>query len=658
MPGFANLPLAALAAAIAVPALLLLYFLKLRRKEMPVSSTLLWRKTIEDLQVNAPFQRLRKNLLLLLQLLLLLLLCLALARPLHNAGTGLGKKTVLLIDHSASMNAHEASGITRLDQAKRRAAELVREMGSDSQAMVIAFADDAQVMQAFTSDRAALRTAIDGIQPTDRRTKLEMAYKLADAQGADSEVWLFSDGRAADADHAKPRGVLHDEKIGAIQTDNVGIIAMDARRNYDDPTQVQVFVHLANFGGEPVSADAQLSVAPIDGGPLRWQVVRVASTYLLPEAWTAEQRQAAMKGQNIKVRDSVEFDLPLTDGAAVRVQQMHADALAADDTATVIVPPPRQLRALLVTDGNYFLEKAIKSLELRDPAMVTPNQYEASWSDTKNNPGQYDVIVFDAYVPKRLPAAGNFIWFASLPPGIGVTANKSGNEFARVQDQRFLDWQTDHPILRGLSLQSVTLRDTLNLHLSANAQVLAQGVKGPLIVLDRENRQTHLIIGFDLWQSDWPEHVSFPIFMRNAMQYMALGTQTNVEASFEPGDTPRISRSILGKLGDVKELSLHTPDGQKTIKVPATGDIVLPPLEKVGIYSTQPAVPGLEQMAVNLVDENESNLNPISLSGGTSASVATTNERGQSDLWRWLIACGALPLLLIEWWVYSRRMHM
>ena len=96
----------------------------------------------------------------------------------------MGKKAILLIDHSASMNARENGGVSRLDLAKKRAApELVRGMGSDSEAMVIAFADDAQVVQGFTSYRNVLRTAIVGIVATDRRTKLEMAYKLADAQG-------------------------------------------------------------------------------------------------------------------------------------------------------------------------------------------------------------------------------------------------------------------------------------------------------------------------------------------------------------------------------------------------------------------------------------------------------------------------------------------
>src|ERR1041384_7716547 len=107
LPSFLNSAPAALAAAIAIPSLLLLYFLKLRRREVDVSSTLLWKRAIQDLQVNAPFQRLRKNLLLLLQMLLLILLVLALSRPVMNYTPGAGKLAVILIDRSASMSAND-----------------------------------------------------------------------------------------------------------------------------------------------------------------------------------------------------------------------------------------------------------------------------------------------------------------------------------------------------------------------------------------------------------------------------------------------------------------------------------------------------------------------------------------------------------------------
>src|SRR5688572_3441054 len=154
-PTFLNPWMAAAAAAVAIPSLLILYFLKLRRRELAVSSTLLWRKAIQDLQVNAPFQKLRRNLLLFLQLLLLALLCLALARPVANYQPGAGKMTVILIDRSASMATTdpELNGKTRLDEAKRRAKDLVETIDRNASAMVIAFDQSAETVQPRSEER-------------------------------------------------------------------------------------------------------------------------------------------------------------------------------------------------------------------------------------------------------------------------------------------------------------------------------------------------------------------------------------------------------------------------------------------------------------------------------------------------------------------------
>jgi hypothetical protein len=67
--------------AMVPPAIVALYFLKLRREPLAVPSTYLWSRAIEDLHVNSLWQRLRQSLLLFLQLLLIGLLAFTLLRP-------------------------------------------------------------------------------------------------------------------------------------------------------------------------------------------------------------------------------------------------------------------------------------------------------------------------------------------------------------------------------------------------------------------------------------------------------------------------------------------------------------------------------------------------------------------------------------------------
>src|SRR5439155_13630334 len=129
---------------------------------------------------------------------------------------------------------------------------------------------------------------------------------------------------------------------------------------------------LANFGPQMVSADVQLSV---DG-----QIRTVAGTSLAPERWTDAERDKA------KPKDSVEFNIEMTTAGVVKVEQMHkeGDALAADDAAAVVVPPPEDLSVLLVSEGNFFLELAMKSLGLQKHDQLLPAAYETKKPDTYN----------------------------------------------------------------------------------------------------------------------------------------------------------------------------------------------------------------------------------------------------------------------------------
>src|SRR5690606_2971828 len=120
----------------------------------------------------------------LLQLLALVLLGLSVAQPQVQAGQNPGRRTVMLIDNSASMSAEDvtgagAAGGTRLDEAKRLARERIEAMyggglfaGAPGETMIVAFSDRAEVVSRFTNVRQQLLDAVDRIQPTHGESKL------------------------------------------------------------------------------------------------------------------------------------------------------------------------------------------------------------------------------------------------------------------------------------------------------------------------------------------------------------------------------------------------------------------------------------------------------------------------------------------------------
>ena len=263
---------------------------------------------------------------------------------------------------------------------------------------------------------------IDGIQQTDRKSKLAAAYQLADAQAAfttsDSaaggqafrqapDVYLYSDGRVLDGDKVSVQGNLHYQQVGTETAGNIAVVAMSRQRDYQQPTNVQVFARLANFGPDPVSeVQVQLSV---DG-----KVRSSGRVNLLPERYTDDERRQALAG-GFQERNGVEFPmLELTDSATITVEQMNRDGdhLSADDSASVIVPPPKILSVLLVTDGNWFLEQGLRSQRLQVFDKMFPQEYhDLSNASTggKKLPKPYDVIVFDRdddLTAEEVPTAG------------------------------------------------------------------------------------------------------------------------------------------------------------------------------------------------------------------------------------------------------------
>ena len=515
--------------------------------------------------------------------------------------------------------------------------------------MVISFAHRARVVQPFTTDRALLRRAVESIRPTDQSGRLKPALELVKpithgggvgGQSGSVVVYVLSDGQTHDSKPAALAGVeLRYIKIGQ-DSDNLAIVSLAARRDLKDPFRVRIFSRLANYGQTKIDTNLTLK---IDGRTRRVSPVAVSGR-VDDEAGT----------------QSVQFDLNLPASALLELAFDHTDRLAADNTAWLALAPPRRLRVLLVSQGNAFLEQAIKAASVRKLVLMTPKRYEdQDPGRLKRGSGSgddgFDVIVFDGYAPQQVPTVSS-LYFSVAPPVEGLKLLAARKESSNTQV--ILDWRREHPLLRHVALDDLLVVEPGRLALPDGARMLATGPSGPAMAVVTTGGIRHVVVGFDLIKSNWPMQIGFPVFTSNAVHWLGAGDRWGGGANFQPGQAAavRVDQSLdaLRYEGPVP-VWINAPR-----KGSWGGQVVLPVFEKVGVYTAlSGVVEPWDRLAVSLLDAHESDLAPASrLDVGTSPINADHSSAViRREVWPWFLAV-ALACLMIEWIVYTRRMSL
>lgn len=596
-----------------------MYILKLRRKDVLVSSTFLWRQVIRDVQANAPFQKLRKNLLMFLQLLAVAFIVLALARPFwRSAGLG-GRSVAIVVDTSASMLATDV-GKSRLDEAKRQAHAIVDNIKPEDVMMVLSAGSRPLSMTGFTADRADLSRAIESLTahetPTNMRDAVNLAAALVSARPA-AQIDILSDGGFApitNVNLSKTRVAFH--PIGKA-SHNVGITAVDYRRSLTGEKTIEVFVTVHNFDDKPWTFNVEL----------------------LHDQATVDAHEVTLRPGE---EDPEIFDLPEPSASLTLNVRLDAkDDLAVDNRAAMIVSPRRVVKALLVTDDNVFLENALRVNSDVELSTVKPAHF--------TSPAGYDVVAFDGGAPRTLPE-GNYLFVqcssSQSPAATGATS----------ANQSIVDANRSHPVLRYVDFGANRWTSIVEGKPAGWAQEIATGESGAAMVAGEKGNMRALWTGFrlDLAHGPFPLTVSYPIFISNALRWLAHADHTD-SSQVRTGDAvPLDAPPTAGQVTVIR------PDGTKTdVAVGTRGGGVFDGTDQVGVYTASASNGFHRSFAANLVDFAESDIRPQPRPELASGGPAEVGHRVSvsREMWPWL-AVLLLALLALEWWAFHRRVFV
>ncbi len=670
--------------ALVPPAIIALYFLKLRRQPLAVPSTYLWSRAIEDLHVNSLWQRLRQSLLLFLQLLLIGLIAFTLLRP-GWSGTRLeGKRFVFLIDTSASMAATDLAP-SRLDQAKRQTIDFVEQMEAGAVAMVISFSDVAKVEQAFTDNRRLLRTRIELIEQTYRPSDLSEALRAASglanpgqsgdpnnpvdlktAEAQPAALFILSDGGFASVPTFKLGNLTPEyvKQAGESQK-NVAIVAFSTEMNPEKPGRVQAFARLENHADDEATVEASLYL-----GATLLDAKSVALA--------ARDKKTLLPGAA-----GVNFEMQEVESGILKLQIDSKDQLVADNTAFAVVNVPRPAKVLAVTPGTESLLFALKTdeaLKIADVTFAEPKLLESKAHQDQAAEGVFDLIIYDQCVPQVMPAC-NTLFIGTIPKYDVPAPTPEGSPEGNAKPQTMPAWTagekqglpivTDvnqiHPLTQLVQMGNVKIGYGRPLKGPHGTTELIHSDIGTLYAIGSRAGYEDAVLGFDIItyeadgktfsNTDWPIRRSFPVFVMNAVKYLGGVRSSLVAPNIMPG-----SPAVLRTATPVKNIIVSTPRGDR-FDVPREqhSTFVFSRTDELGVYEVREGSGNkvTQQFAVNLFDTRESDLTPAEQIdiGHEEVKAQPGKQAARQEIWKWLVL-SAIGVLIFEWYIYNRRVYL
>ena len=634
--------------------------LRLLRPTVRVPSTLLWLQKRQDVEANAPFQRLHWSVLLFIQLLIAACLVLALGQPVTSGSLQVAGRTVLLVDQTASMNMVGSDGLTRLDRAKRKANQLVRDiLGQSStgnnQVMVVGVASQPQILSGFQSNLAVVERAIENLEPTDESANIREAMELAAniTQGSSDQddapgVVFVSDGVGArpgldgiDTDilaSAKVHWIAIDDGLEA----NVGIVSFSARRDHRDPSEIRLLAQVTNSSDQAIENTVIFEVV---SGQLAGEML--IEPLSLPGATSKGPGKAVVAGRMQMASAGV-----LTASLGTEI------GLSADNQASVVIEALKLPRVVVVTPNEQkpdaFLTAMLEALVPGGWEQWNFSTYQTKMANVGRSIdgaavqtiwNGSDLMIFDGIAEE--------IDLEKIPVD-SITFKPTANDTST--GRRLINWDRTNPLLQHVAMDDLVFVPGEPISRKDQLKVIADGRDGPVIAVIQQDLRKHLIVGFQLSQSTWPLQPGGIVFMQNALDLQVGGGAGAQARSYQPGEMAQI----------------NWPSSAKSLQLNDKTTIQLPPRKNKMITTELPQMAGLyeitdsngvavqetasqQYLALNLASATESDLRRVPrVDVGGQLVAAGGPVQGLHALWPWLVAAAFL-LLSIEWLVYMAQ---
>ena len=639
----------------------------------PVSSLMFFE---QGTQSSVRHRRLRYLLLFALRTLLVLLLALAFARPFfrHKSVQASDKLLLVAVDDSFSMNAAAGSGITRLDEAKRGALEVLSHKAGGQKAQVIALGGQMRLLTQPTEDAGELRAAVEGIEPGDAHGTFGELGRgmraMAETVHTPMELDLFSDMQQSNmpgnfADMVMPGNValvLH--RVGAAAAvPNWTVESVQAPGQLVDTKKARV---LAVIAGDATPAATRTVSLVVNGSVVATKKVDVPAN---------GRATVAFEGLDVPYGES---------RCAVRIDA--ADGFPNDDASGFAVKRADPERVLFVHQGSdarsplYFgaaLAAAAQASFVLQP--ITPEQT----SDIDPTKYAFVVLADVTLVPSILENSllrnvedGGSVLVATgmadshrehIPVYGGNVADghfyargsSGGGEFSTVGQA-----DASHPSMKDADGWTGTKFFYAAAVDPEKARVVARLADGTPLLIDKQVGEGHVLLfasGFDNLTNDLPLSPGFVAFVDETARYLSGEERVSgarVVDSFVQLRNP-VNQASGNAAAKGATVDIIGPDGKRPLSLKEAAAAESFQLARAGFYQIRFANGRDALIAVN-PDRRESDLETIpddvlklwSGSAGTSGAEATgtagTELAAQapnsvSSLWWWIML-----LLLVD----------